>query len=456
MELQDIIDGIDEQLFSRDFRCLSDAEKIILKAIWNNKTYSEIAKEEDYSRNYLSNVVAPELYKKLSQLVSKRVTKKNCKGILKNVLAPHILSQPQTQQVTQVSSIKFGNDLKSNNEPIYPSGSVPLHSPYYLPRSNLESQIIEEVTKDGALVRVKAPQERGKTSILLRVMDICEKQLGYKTISIDLQKAEQDIFADTRRFLRWICINCARQLKLSPQLDEYWEDDLGCNMAWTIYLEDYILEEIEEPIVLAFDEVNEVFAHPNIARDFLPLLRSCFEEAKKRPLWQKLRLIVVHSTEIYVSLRLEQSPFNVGFPIEVSPFTKEQTQQLAQKYQLKWDNPQQIDDLMNLVAGHPALIHLAIYHLYQGKVTFDELLKNAASPTGIYGNHLQRHWIKLQDNAELANAFRIVCYENMPVSLDPVIAHQLTSMGLTNFFNNQVTISCQLYKDYFYLQWNEV
>ena len=226
-------------------------------------------------------------------------------------------------------------------------------------------------------------------------------------------------------------------------------------MSWTIYFEDYILEQIEEPIVLAFDEVNEIFAHPNVARDFLPLLRSCFEEAKKTPLWQKLRLIVVHSTEIYVSLRLEQSPFNVGFPVEVKTFDKEETQKLAEKYQLVWENEEQVDKLMNLVAGHPALIHLAIYHLHQGKMTFDELLKHAATPTGIYANHLQRHWIKLQNNPELANAFRLVCYENMPVSLDPVVAHQLTSMGLTNFFDNQVTISCQLYKDYFYLQWNE-
>lgn len=451
MSLQEIIDALNNQLVELDHRCLNSTEIIVLRGIWEDQTYQDIAKKEGYSGNYFANVVAPELYKILSQVTRKRVTKKNCKAILEYYLN---LSKASSSQSSAQNPEKLPQDL-TNSLPIYPSGAVPLSSQFYLKRSSLEKQILEEITKAGALVRIKAPQERGKTSLLLRILDAAQKELGYRTISINLQKADQNILSDNNNFLRWICINCARQLQLKPELDEYWDDELGHKMAWTVYFEDYILEKIDGAIVLAFDEVNEIFEHPSVAGDFLPLLRSCFEEAKRTPLWQKLRLIVVHSTEIYVTLRLEQSPFNVGYPVEVERFNQAQIQELAKKYGFHWKKDQEIKQLVDLVAGHPRLVHLAIYYLYRGETTFSELLDNATTSTGIYSHHLQRHWVKLQESPRLAKGFKDVCYANSPISIDPIIAYQLHSMGLIDLKGNKATVSCRLYKDYFYNQWKK-
>ena len=82
---------------------------------------------------------------------------------------------------------------------------------------------------------------------------------------------------------------------------------------------------------------------------FLPLLRSWYEEGKRLPIWQKLRLIVVHSTEIYVPLQLNQSPFNVGLPIQLDDFNLEEVQQLAQRYGLDWANGEEARQLMAMV-----------------------------------------------------------------------------------------------------------
>ncbi|MHC5720939.1 MAG: AAA-like domain-containing protein, partial [Nostoc sp.] len=90
-------------------------------------------------------------------------------------------------------------------------------------------------------------------------------------------------------------------------------------------------------------------------KDFLPMLRSWYEEAKRLPIWQKLRLIVVHSTEIYVPLQLNQSPFNVGLPIQLDNFSFEQVQQLAQCYGIDWNDGEEARQLIDLVGGHPAL-----------------------------------------------------------------------------------------------------
>ena len=447
MNLEEIQDILNKQLLDQEKNCLSPAEILVLQGILQNKTYHEIAQREGYSTSYFANVVAPELYRRLSKLTGKRVTKKNCRALVNSYLTKQTISEKNLfLQPLDHSSPTF-------QQPSYPVGAVPLNSAFYIRQPSVERHILKEISQPGALVRIKAPQEMGKTSLLLRIIDTCEKQLNYQTVSLNLEKVDRVILEDINQFLRWFCVNCARKLKLKSNLDDYWDEDMGSKMSWTIYFEEYILEQIDSPLVLALDEVNQVFQHPNIAEDFLPLLRSCYEEAKRLPIWQKFRLIIVHSTEIYVPLQLEQSPFNIGLPIDLQSFNEQQVEELVAKYELNWKNTDKVRQLMELVRGHPALIHLALYHISQGDITLENLLANAATSTGIYSHHLQRHWITLQEKPELASAFQTVCHATESVFLDPIIAYKLNSMGLIHLEGNQAIVSCRLYQEYFNNQW---
>nr|ADN14556.1 hypothetical protein Cyan7822_2585 [Gloeothece verrucosa PCC 7822] len=186
-----------------------------------------------------------------------------------------------------------------------------------------------------------------------------------------------------------------------------------------------------------------------MAKDFFPLLRSWYEEAKRLPIWQKLRLIVVHSTEIYVPLQLNQSPFNVGLPIQLTSFSLEEIQQLAQCYGLNWKDGKEAQQLIELTGGHPALVQIAFYHLSRKELTFSELLKTAATSTGIYNPHLQRHWVILEKQPELESAVHKVMNTTEGIPLEPIIAHKLSSMGLISRVADQVLPSCELYRQYF-------
>jgi hypothetical protein len=332
--------------------------------------------------------------------------------------------------------------------PPYPNGSVPLGSPFYIERFPLEEQVCQEIRKPGALVRIKAPREMGKTSLLLRILDYAKRQ-GYRTVSLNMEQVNQAILSDLNQFLRWLCANTARQLQLKPKLYEYWDEDLGSKISCTSYIEEYLLESINTPLVLALDEVNQIFEHPEVAKDFLPLLRSWYEEAKTLPIWQKLRLIVVHSTEIYVPLQLNQSPFNVGLPIQLNTFSQEQVQQLAQRYGLDWEDGEEAKQLIDMIGGHPALVHTAIYHLSRGEVTLAQLLETASTPTGIYFHHLQRHWVILQEQPELANAFNAVMRATEPIKLDPILAYKLSSLGLIKQSGDKAILGCELYRQSF-------
>jgi AraC-like DNA-binding protein len=437
MNLESVLNIVNRKLVEVQHRPLNSTEVLILRGTWQYHTYSQMAQEQGYSPGYFTNVVAPELCRRLTDIIGERVTKKNCRALLESYAA------------AQISSVGNILDIKQDiSSPRFPSGSVPLDSPFYIENSPVERQAYTEISKPGALVRIKAPKEMGKTSMLLRILEHANR-LGYRTVSLNLEQIDQNILSDLNRFLRWLCANVALQLRLEPRLDDYWDEDIGSKVSCSLYLRSYVLEQIDTPLVLALDEVNQMFEHPQVAKEVLPLLRSWYEEAKRLPIWQKLRLIVVHSTDIYVPLQLHQSPFNVGLPVQLSCFSLDQVQQLAQRYGLNWTDGKEAKQIIDMVGGHPALVNIALYHLNQGELTLPQLLETAPTSTGIYHHHLQRHCATLQEQPELAIALDAVINTTEPVRLEPMLAYKLSSMGLIKLDNNKAMLSCQLYRQYF-------
>jgi diguanylate cyclase (GGDEF)-like protein len=330
----------------------------------------------------------------------------------------------------------------------YPYGPVALNSPLYISRSPLEEQGCQEITKPGGLIRIRAPKEMGKSSLMLRIVQHTEK-LGYHTVIIDCQQFDQNCLNNLDRFLRSFCRQVTIQLGLEPDLDEYWDEDIGSKVSCSLYFRWHLLEQLEHPMVLVLNEVNELFEYPNLTQDFLPLLRSWYEEAKQLYIWQKLRLIVVYTTEVYVPLKITQSPFNIGLPLTLSEFKPEQVEQLAQLHQLDW-NRTKTEQLMAMVGGHPLLLRLAFYHLSQSPYqTLESLLKSAASDRGIYQEHLQRIYSTLETDPVLKTAFKALILANKSLGLQSIISYKLESLGLVKLKNKQVQVSNDLYWRYF-------
>ncbi|PAX51793.1 serine/threonine protein kinase [Brunnivagina elsteri CCALA 953] len=329
----------------------------------------------------------------------------------------------------------------------YPEGPVARDSSFYISRPPKEEDCYREISKHGALIRIKAPEQMGKTSLLIRILDRAEIQ-GDRTVYISLKEADNQCFTDLNKFLRWFCATVSRKLKLENRLDEYWEDDISCNMRCETYFEEYILPEIGQPLTLGLDEVDRLFAYPDIYGDFFGLLRYLHEEARRANIWQKLRLVLAHSTEIYVPLDINRSPFNAGFPVDLPEFKTQQILDLAQLYQLDWCD-EEAAKIMSIIGGHPFLARLALYHIARQDVTVNEFLQTAASESGIYSQHLHRLMSALEKQPELLVAMREVAKANHPVQLIPEIKFKLQAMGLVKITNPGVIPSCELYRQYF-------
>ena len=337
----------------------------------------------------------------------------------------------------------------------FPGGPVPLNSPFYIERPPMEEMAQKEVEQPGSVIRIKAPSKMGKSSLFTRIIANAQ-DLGYKTVSLDFKQVEESVFANLDKFLRWFCANISRQLGLKPMLDDYWDRDMGSKVSCTIYFEAYLLEQLNSPLVLTLNEVNRVFEHPKIAQEFLPLLRFWHEQAKQVQTFSKLRLVVVHSTEIYVSLNLHQSPFNVGLPVKLPEFTLEQIQELALLYGLDWAEGElgkhRLAPLQIMVGGHPYLIRVALYYLCKSKLTLEELLQKAPTQEGIYSDYLRTHLAKVGQDPELTAALKKLIAAKQSIQLQPILAYKLESMGLVKLNGDQCTLSCQLYRLYFEAQ----
>ena len=330
-------------------------------------------------------------------------------------------------------------------------GEVPLDSPFYVERPPIELLCYQTIVQPGALIRIKAPKQMGKTSLMLRVLDQAIAQ-NFKTVTLSLQLADADVFTSLNRFLQWFCAVVTRSLELPNQLNDYWDEVFGSNYNCTDYFESYLLAEINSPIVLALDEVDVVFNYPKIATDFFGMLRTWYQKAKSpersSQVWQKLRLVIVHSTEVYIPLNINQSPFNVGLSIELLEFTPPQVNNLAQRYQLDWGT-EEVERLMNLIGGNPYLVQMALHQISVQDITLEKLLETATGENSIYTDYLRRQLWNLQQYPELVTALTQVVMSPTPVRLDPIQAFKLQSMGLVQVQNRQVVPSCELYRQYF-------
>ncbi|NEP44085.1 MAG: TIR domain-containing protein, partial [Okeania sp. SIO2H7] len=331
--------------------------------------------------------------------------------------------------------------------PELPEGQVSLNSGFYVERPPIERRCYEEIAREGSLIRIKAPRQMGKTSLMARILHHSSTNLDYKTLSLSFQLGEGQIFANLDKFLQWFCANVALELDLPIRLNDFWNPIFGSKVACKSYFEKYLLKSISTPLVLGLDEVDAIFQYPEIASDFFGLLRAWHEEAKNREIWKKLRLLVVHSTEAYVPMDINQSPFNVGLPIELPEFNRAQILDLAGRYQLNW-NDENVDRLMEIVGGHPYLVRLALYHIARGDRSLDELLETAATDGGIYGDHLRRHLWILQQRSELAEAAKKVVSAAEPIQLDSMQGFKLHSIGIVNLQGNLVRPRCNLYRLY--------
>ncbi|GAA6617381.1 hypothetical protein NUACC26_031910 [Scytonema sp. NUACC26] len=326
-----------------------------------------------------------------------------------------------------------------------------MDSPLYIERSLIESLAYQEITQPGCVIRIRAPRGMGKSSLVLRLLNFAQQQ-DYHTVKLDCQQIDTLSLHNVNQFLRCFCRQMAKALGIEANLDANWDEEIGIKLSCSFYIKNYLLEQIREPIVLVLEQVDCLFEYPQLAQELFSLLRSWYEEARRDRNWQKLRLVVVYSTEVSVSLDINRSPFNIGLPLCLPEFTQQQVQELAQRHGLNWDSRKEARKLMSLIGGHPALVRSALYHVCCQGMTLDELIAEALANGGVYRHYLWQHWIVLQEKPALIQAYTQLVRSDQSIVLTPIEAYKLHSLGLVAYVGERLIPRCELYRAYFQKQ----
>jgi hypothetical protein len=416
---------------------LSRRQRQVVRLFLQDKSDAKIAKElgvkEQTVRKHIANIC--DLFE-LKEENEKKGTKHR-----------HELKEAYADYIPEMVSKEFLKEYKLYDDVSLEKIKINNNDEIYLERELLDS-CREKLSQVGMLLRIKAPQQWGKTLLVNRLLEKMEQQ-GYQTAYIDVLDADKDICENLDRLLQWFCRNVGRELGVAKEkLRELWDELDGSKVNAEEYFDKAILPEIDKGLVLALDNIECIFPCPT-AEDFLSMLRAWFEKTKRNNKWSNLRLIVAHSTECYVQMNKDHSPFNVGVPIGLSEFNFEQVKELVKRQGVSLDDGE-IKRLIENIGGHPFLVDRAIASLKDNPGSLDDLLGKAATLEGIYGPHLRELWGYIQERSELVTAMKNIVNGTEGADLkNPPLAHQLESLGAVKLDGNKVVPRCNLYREFF-------
>lgn len=324
---------------------------------------------------------------------------------------------------------------------------------YYVER-DCEQECYDKILEDGALIRIKAPQKMGKTLLVDRILDRAS-EAGYKTAVLSFEDADSEVLGDYRKLLQWLCVTLADLLDLEDKLVEHWNDTLGgINPNVTKYLERYLFKDFSKPLVLVLEKVDFVFEQASFNIDFCRLLGSWNRKAKnsdrRGAIWKKIRLIIVHATEVYGSLDINSSPLaGVGLTVGLPDFTLKEVGKLARQYRYNSLTDIEIQQLAVMFGGNPYLLQTAFAYIQTPESSLTKLLEISPTEQSPFINHLRELLGKLKFCPELAEVYREVVTKNQSMMLETYQTFKLESMGLVRVENNDCFPRCDLYRQYF-------
>ena len=330
--------------------------------------------------------------------------------------------------------------------PALPGGLLPLDSPLYIQRLRAQTDSYAAIDQPGALIRIKGARRTGKTSLMARLAQQAT-QRGYQPVTVSFQLADKPVLQNLDQLLQWFCASVGLGLGLAPKMETYWDALFGSKVSCKIYFEQYLLSLSDRPIILMLDDVDRLFRDVEIADEFFGLLRTWYEDAKVSDIWKQLRIVIAQSSEVYIPLNINKSPFNVGLAIPLSPFTSADVQTFAIAYSLKW-SLQEAAALCQLVQGHVYLTHLAIDCIWRSEATLSQVLRN---PLGVHVflPYLQHQLREVQYQPKLTKALsQLIAKQPVPPELLTSV-YQLQSMGLLVLEDDGPRMACDLFERYF-------
>ena len=235
-------------------------------------------------------------------------------------------------------------------------GTLAADAPSYIKRQ--ADDLFYQALKDGQFCYILNSRQMGKSSLWVQTQKRLKAE-GVRCVDVYLSNMGKSTTEES--WYRAIFYELVKrfQLSINPQRKAWWDErsEVSPIQRLTQFVEEVLLEEVEQPIVICFDEIDSVLSL-NFAIDaFFAWIRACYNQRANRAIYQRLTFCVMGVATVSNFIRdRTRTPFNIGKDISLSGFTKSDAQVLATGLEGKVSNPERVlEEVLEWTGGQPFL-----------------------------------------------------------------------------------------------------
>lgn len=237
-------------------------------------------------------------------------------------------------------------------------GTLKIDNPSYITRE--ADIILYEQLKNSEFCYVFNSRQIGKSSLQARVRYQLENE-GFKCISISLTGIGRQVNID-----EWYYSIVSRMvddfgIKMDSLLK--WWQELGLLSPLeklNKFIKTQLLAKIKQNIIIFIDEIDTVLSLTFPIEDFFVFIRECYNERANNPNYNRLTFAlfgVATPTQLIKDTR--RTPFNIGYAIQLNPFSTKEASKLAVGLNIKVKNldlaEYLIEEILIWTGGQPFL-----------------------------------------------------------------------------------------------------
>lgn len=317
----------------------------------------------------------------------------------------------------------------------------PYNLDWYIHREEEEDVAIDTLNSDSSGVVICSPPRFGKSTFLDHLLERIAKDNAQNdtVIKVEINKFYEANIQELEPLLKVF----AELLVHSIGGQESWISDcwIASNPLIKIekLMENYVLPNSNQRLFLVIDK-TDLAGDWKAKEHFFSMLRSWLEKRHKD--WPKLRLLLTLS--ISPSDLIEdhrQSLFSICETIYLLDFNKDQIQDLAEKHELALLETE-IEQIMNLVGGHPFLVRSI---MYQAKKFNKKLIELLDPDNRIFRNHLAHFSFILHKDKDLKNGLQ--SFKGMiTIAGTNKVYNRLVDLGLLKQDGNRYSLRYPIYQ----------
>ena len=237
-------------------------------------------------------------------------------------------------------------------------GTLKIDNPSYIAR-DADINLYEQL-KNSEFCYVFNSRQMGKSSLQARVRYQLENE-GFKCISISLAGIGRQVtinewyYSIVSRMVDDFGINIDSLLK--------WWQELGLLSPLeklNKFIKTQLLVKIKPNIIIFIDEIDTVLSLTFPIEDFFVFIRECYNERANNPNYNRLTFALFGvATPSQLIKDSRRTPFNIGYAIQLNPFSTKEASKLAVGLNIKVNNldlaESLIEEILVWTGGQPFL-----------------------------------------------------------------------------------------------------